>query len=346
VSKNHPAGLDDLLVGQGNVLTREQALAAGLSREAIREQLNRDRWQRIYPGIYAAFSGEIGRTSELWAAVLHAGAGAALSHETAAEADGLRRRACAAIHVTVPAGRHVLPVRGLVIHRTDRVIRTRHPARTPPRTRIEETVLDLTQAARTLDDACDWLCRACGGRFTTSDRILGAMALRKKLRWRADLTAVLSDVAGGAHSLLELRYLRQVGSAHGLPPAKRQHRVVRGRLTEYMDNVYDEYRVAVETDGLANHSVATRWLDIARDNAAAADGIITLRYNWSDITTSPCRIAAQVAAVLNSRGWPGTARRCGPACTAMPSPKPVTSNSSPASIKPTGTDGPARGRRP
>jgi hypothetical protein len=332
VTKNCPARLDDILMTQGNVLTRAQALAAGLSPEAIRERLSRGRWQRIYPGIYAAFTGQIGRTSELWAAVLHAGPGAALSHETAAEVDGLRRRECTAIHVTVPAARHVHPVRGLVIHRTDRVTRARHPTRTPPRTRIEETVLDLTQAARTLDDACDWLCRACGGRFTTSDRILGAMALRKKLRWRADLTAVLSDVADGAHSLLELRYVRQVQSAHGLPHAKRQKRAVRGKLTEYRDNVYDEYGVGVETDGMASHPVATRWLDISRDNAAAANGIVTLRYSWSDITTSPCQVAGQVAAVLNSRGWPGTARRCGPTCTVMSSLK--QSPATPASLAP------------
>jgi hypothetical protein len=319
MSGNYPAGLDNLAMAQEGMLAREQALAAGLSPAAIRERLSRGSWQRIYPGVYAAFTGKVIRNSELWAAVLHAGVGAALSHDTAADLYGLRKRECA-IHVTVPVGRRVLPVPGLVIHRTDRIARTRHPAKTPPRTRVEETVLDLTQAARTFDDAFDWLCRGCGGRLTTPDRILEAMALRKKVRWRAELTAALADVADGVHSVLELQYVRHVERAHGLPSARRQVKVVRGQRSEYRDNLYDEYGVAVETDGNASHPVEARWSDIARDNAAAVDGVLTLRYGWFNVTARPCYVAAQVAAVLNSRGWPGTPRRCGPTCSIAPLP--------------------------
>jgi len=319
MSGNYPAGLDNLAMTQDGMLAREQALAAGLSLAAIRERLSRGSWQRIYPGVYAAFTGKVIRSSELWAAVLHAGVGAALSHDTAAELDGLRKRECA-IHVTVPVERRVVPVSGLVIHRTDRIARTRHPAKMPPRTRVEETVLDLTQAARTFDEAFDWLCRGCGGRFTTPDRILEAMALRKKVRWRAELTAALAEVAGGVHSVLELQYVRHVERAHGLPSARRQVKVVRGQRSEYRDNLYDEYGVAVETDGSASHPVEARWSDIARDNAAAIDGVLTLRYGWFNVTTRPCYVAAQVAAVLNSRGWPGAPRRCGPTCSIAPLP--------------------------
>src|ERR1022692_18986 len=313
MSGSYPAGLDNLAMVQEGMLGREQALAAGLSLAAIRERLDRGSWQRIYPGVYATFTGTVIRSSELWAAVLHGGTGAVLSHDTAAELDGLRKRECA-IHVTVPVDRRVRPVPGLVIHRADRIGRARHPAKTPPRTRIEETVLDLTQAARSFDDAFDWLCRACGGRLTTPDRIAGAMALRKKLRWRAALTVALADVTDGVHSGLELCYVRHVERAHGLPRARRQVKVVRGLRSEYRDILYDDYGLVVETDGMASHPIEARWRDIARDNAAAADGVITLRYSWSNITARPCQVAAQVAAVLTTRGWPGSARRCGPAC--------------------------------
>jgi predicted transcriptional regulator of viral defense system/very-short-patch-repair endonuclease len=326
VSDSDVGELAELAEAQRGMVARQQALAVGLSPAAIRARLNRGRWQRIHPGIYATFSGEPNRTSLMWAAVLHAGPGAALSHETAAELDGLRRRSMAGerwcgaaehppLHVTVPAARHVLPVPGLVIHRTERVTRARHPARTPPRTRIEETVLDLTQAARTFDDAIDWLCRACAGRLTTADHVLAAMALRKKLRWRPELVAALADVADGAHSGLELRYARDVERAHRLPRARRQAKAMRGGRTQYQDNLYDDYGVAVETDGNIAHPGATRWHDIARDNAAAANGIITLRYSWSDVAADPCRVAAQVGEVLRGRGWSGPVRRCGPACS-------------------------------
>jgi hypothetical protein len=303
-----------LAIFQSGVLTRGQALELGLTRDAIRERLRHGRWQVIHPGVYACFTGIIGRHPALWAAVLHAGPGAALSHQTAAQLHGLSGCDHNPIHVTVPSARHPRPVRGLVIYRSDRVAATRHPARQPPRTRIEETVLDLAQAAWAFDDAFGWLCHACAERLTTPQRLRHAMAARKKLRWRADLTAALSEVRDGAHSVLEYRYVRDVERPHGLPSAQRQARTERAGRKEYRDNLYQDYGVAVETDGAAAHPESARWRDIARDNAAAVSGIITLRYSWSDVTTRPCRVAAEVAAVLGTRGWAGTPARCGPSC--------------------------------
>jgi very-short-patch-repair endonuclease len=72
--------------------------------------------------------------------------------------------------------------------------------------------------------------------------------------------------------------------------------------------------VAVELDGQASHPDERRWLDTRRDNAAIADGIVTLRYGWADVTERPCETARQIATVLSSRGWRGTLRRCGPDC--------------------------------
>jgi|CZLB01.1.fsa_nt_gi hypothetical protein len=122
------------------------------------------------------------------------------------ELDRLVREPVPLIHVTVPASRRVAPAPpGLIIHQSGRAFQARHPSRLPPRTRIEETVLDLAENARTLGDAFEWLFRACGGRHTTPERIRVAMEARQKLRWRAELTGALSDVADGVHSGLEHR---------------------------------------------------------------------------------------------------------------------------------------------
>ncbi len=91
--------------------------------------------------------------------------------------------------------------------------------------------------------------------------------------------------------------------------------MLRGSRSEYRDALYQEYQVAVETDGRIAHPAEARWADTHRDNAAAADGIITLRYGWSDVTTRPCFVAAEVGAVLAQRGWPGPVRSCGADCT-------------------------------
>jgi predicted transcriptional regulator of viral defense system len=107
----------------------------------------------MYRGGYATFSGEPARAGQLWAAVLRAGAGAALSHETAAELYGLARQPSHLIHVTVPADRRILPVPGLAVHTSAQITVARHPVLQPPRTRVEETVLDLADRAREFDDA-------------------------------------------------------------------------------------------------------------------------------------------------------------------------------------------------
>jgi very-short-patch-repair endonuclease len=297
---------------QRGVLARWQASDADWT--TVRSYLRSNRWRPLYRGVYATFTGEPPREAALWAAALRAGPQAVLSHETAAELDGLTSARSAVIHVTVPVNRHVDPIPGLRVHRSLRLAQARHPARMPPRTRIEETVLDLTQAARTLDVAFGWLCQACGSRLTTPDRLVAAVQLRPKLRWRDSLRDALSEISDGAHSLLEIRYVRDVERPHGLPRARRQARVTRGRGRIYLDNLLEQYRICVELDGQAAHPVAERWRDIQRDNASAADGILTLRYGWADVTRRPCRTAEQVATALRLRGWTGVPTPCGPGC--------------------------------
>jgi hypothetical protein len=267
----------------------------------------------MYTSVYAVFSGEPSREAALWAAALHAGQGAMLSFQTAAELATLTDHPSELIHVTVPSERHLERIPGVVLHRSDRAAQMLHPARTPPQTRVEETVLDLAGVAETVDDAYGWVARAVGRRLTTEARLRDAMESRGRLRWRRELDQALAQDAGGVHSVLEYRYLRDVERPHHLPQATRQARVRDHGQTEYRDILYEAYLVAVELDGRAAHPGDRRWPDIHRDNAAAATGVITLRYGWLEVTQHPCRVAAQVAKVLEYRGYKGF-RGCQPTC--------------------------------
>jgi predicted transcriptional regulator of viral defense system/very-short-patch-repair endonuclease len=300
---------------QHGLLSRRQALSLGADWNAIRARLRSSRWQQVYRGVYATFTGELGREASMWAALLRAGPEAILSHDSAAEMDGLKDRANGAIHIMVNESRKVPRTPGIVIHRSQRIWAAVHPSRIPPRTRVEETALDLAERAKTLDDAFSWLARACGGQLTTADRLRLTMDSRKKMRWRMDLAVALADIGDGVHSLLEYRYVRYVERAHGLPSAKRQAPVTIGGRRAYLDNLYQRYGVGTELDGSAAHPIAERWRDIHRDNAAAEAGIEILRYNGADVTGRPCQVAGQVAAVLRRHGWQPTLRRCGPHCT-------------------------------
>jgi very-short-patch-repair endonuclease len=295
---------------QHGVISRRQALAGGLSDEAVEAHLRACRWRTVFRGVYATFNGPLPRTSLLWAAVLRAGPGAVLSHETAAELLGLGPTGDGRIHISVPARRTPHPIPGVVIHRCARVGRSRHPTRTPPQTRIEETVVDLTQAARTIEEALGWLARAIGARLTTPARLSAAFAGRPRLRWRRPLHSAVEDVAQGCQSLPELTYLNTVERAHGLPTAHRQRRRERPGGSYYDDLSYERYRTLVELDGRAAHPSHARWRDMRRDNAAVVAGRHVLRYGLGDIVERPCDIATQVGRVLTRNGWRGRPQRC------------------------------------
>ena len=161
---------------QAGVISRQQALDAGFTEKAIKWRLRSGTWQRLHTGVYATFTGKPSREGRLWAAVLHVGPGAVLSHETAAEIHRLTDKQSTRIHVSVPAerrpGQHK-KIRGVVIHRSRGLVAEWQPPWHLPRTTVEDTVLDLIAAARTFDDAYGWV------------------------------TAALQDAADGVHSPLE-----------------------------------------------------------------------------------------------------------------------------------------------
>jgi hypothetical protein len=324
VAVHLPSPCQDLLDLQHGVIARWQLAQAGLNVRIADAQQHVGRWQPLYRGVYATFTGKPSRTAVLWAAVLRGGPGAALSYETAAELDGLIDKPGGCVHVTVGPPRQLTissqegwgQAPKIIIHRYGRLSEARHPARTPPRTRIEETVMDLIEASPDIDQALSWPITACGRRLTTGGLLLASMAARPRLRWRAELTGALTDIDGGIHSVLEWRYVRYVERPHRLPRAQRQAASRVGARTRYLDNHYREYGVAVELDGRAAHPAEARWRDIHRDNASAKAGIVTLRYSWADVTGEPCRVAAEVARVLQLHGWTGRPQGCGPRCAA------------------------------
>jgi very-short-patch-repair endonuclease len=293
---------------QAGILARRQAVSGGLSPEAIRVRMASGRWQRVYPGVLATFSGPLTRPAELWAAVLFAGPDAMLSHESAAELAGLIPDTLPPVHVSVPLSRRVIPPPGIVVHRSSYAVA--HPALRPPRTRIDDTLIDLTQSSADLEAAAGWLIRAVAARLTTTPRLREAIAARYRVRRRRELVAVLADVSEGCHSMLELRYLRRVERAHALPRGRRQHR--RGRWYDDVD--YAEFGVSIELDGRAAHPPESAFRDHRRDNAAVLVGSRVLRYGHADVARRPCTVAAEVAAVLRAAGWSGRPRGCGPTC--------------------------------
>jgi hypothetical protein len=311
-----PAEFRELLVRQEGVIGRSQAMEFGLSKDWVRQRIRGGQWQRLQHGVYATFTGEIKREAQLWAAILRAGPESVLSHQTAAELYGLTKLPSASIHLTVPAG--CKPAQfgrdpGVVVHRSRILDATRHPVLLPPRTRVDDTVLDLIEGMGAPADRYDLICRAIGGQLTTAARLRRALERRKRFRNRQEAEAALADAGRGAMSNLERWYLRGVERRHKLPVATRQARLRVGGGSIYLDNLYEAYLVCVELDGSAAHPAGEQWRDKRRDRRNLAAGqIVTMRFGYLDLSTerAQCQTAGEVARVLRARGpWVGV--RCG-----------------------------------
>jgi len=301
---------------QAGVVTRTQAHKSGLSDGAIDHRVATGRWKRIYPGVYATYSGPLPRQALLWAAVLCTGPGAVLSHQTAAEVQRLLDRPAPLIHLTVPPSRRVVPQAGMHIHTSLRTLADdRFPPGVLPQTLVDDTILDLIDQAETFDEVCALVTRAFGRRLTGEGRLRATAQRRQRLRWRADVDALITEAAYGTHSLLEYRYDRDVERAHGLPRSACQTPYTKLDGSKgFRDRSYQQYGVVVELDGASAHPEEERWTDRERDNHAAMLRKQTLRFGWKHVRHQTCDTALLTATVLMNHGWQGPPKPCSPSC--------------------------------
>ncbi|HET7736774.1 MAG TPA: type IV toxin-antitoxin system AbiEi family antitoxin domain-containing protein [Nocardioidaceae bacterium] len=305
--------MDEILQHQAGVISRRQALEAGLEPHDIKRHLRQRHWATVHPGVYVNHTGPLTWLQRAWAAVLFSWP-AALCGESAlraVEGPGRRGRDDRIVHVAV--GRHrsrVVPP-GVELHRMEHLGERALWNVGPPRLRYEEAVLDVAIGASTEFEAIAVLADAVQGRRTTAVRLRAALAGRPRASRRAWLDAVLEDVAAGTCSVLEHAYLVRVERGHGLPRGRRQSR---GDGPVYRDVEYDGGLV-VELDGRLFHDSARgRDRDFDRDLAAAVDGRDSVRLSWGQVYDRGCITAHRLGRLLQVRGWTGSVRACGPDC--------------------------------
>ena len=303
--------VDSIARPQAGAVSVSQLLGRGADRAWIRRQVDSHRWQRVYDGVVVTHGGPVPWRTRAWAALLHAGPGAVLSHKSAAYLHDFGTQPPRTIDVSIPHGRRVVAVPGVVVRR--RALMPPSGGR-PARTWRGDTVVDLAAGARSEDDAIAWICAGvrAGARLL---EITDALARRTRVPNRRVLDELLAEAAAGVESALERRYHRDVGRSHGLPPAELQVREVVCDLWIRADCVYRGLGVRVELDGALAHPQGRTDADTWRDNAVVlTHGEVTLRYRWRHVAVTPCATAVQVAAALTVGGWRGRARPCGPDC--------------------------------
>ncbi|MCF6376394.1 hypothetical protein L2K70_02140 [Nocardioides KLBMP 9356] len=316
--------LAELLAAQDGVVSRAQALRAGLEPHDVRRLVRRRDLTPMHPGVLVDHTGDPTWVQRAWGAVLAcatpgaisgsdlAAALAGASAMRAADGPGRAEANAAPIVVAIPRERRVVAPTGVRVVRTYGLDERVRWNLGPPRMAYDHAALDVAMEARSDFDAIGAVSRAVQSRHTTALRMMATLAERKRARRREFLEDVLRDVATGTCSVLEHGFLTLVERPHGLPAAERQLRVGTASGIVYRDASYGER--LVELDGRLWHDTALqRDKDFERDLDAAVAGMGTVRLTWGQVFDRPCSTAAKLSRLLVLDGWP-PARPCASGC--------------------------------
>lgn len=292
---------------QDGVVSRRQALAAGLLDSDLRRLLRRRELAVVHPGVYVDHTGPLTVSQRTWAAVLHAEP-AALYGAWALHVPGERPPA-GDVQVAVDEARRPRPLPGVKVRRVVDLAPQVLWNTSPPRQRIEEALLSVCHDAPDELAAIATLADAVQARRTTPRRLALALDNRIRIARRPLLRGVITDLAEGTGSVLEHGYLTRVERAHRLPRGRRQASL--SGLRAQNDVRYEVANVLVELDGLEFHTLTRdRYRDLERDIAATLAGYSTVRLGWGQVFGSPCRTAARLGVLLQQRGWQGVPQAC------------------------------------
>ena len=272
------------------MVTHAQLLALGVSEGRVESWVRRGRLFRRHKGVYAVGRPALDRHGEWLAAVWACGAGAVLSHITAAELHGMAVETAGVVHVSTT--RDIASRPGLVVHRT------RH---LDPEDVVTLGLLPVTRQPRTLVDLADVLPYTELRGIADGLRRLDLAALRAaqdrapNRRGAARVARLLDSERRRTRSELERRYLRFC-SAHGLPRPEATNVRVAGHE---VDALHAGARLAVELDGRAHHERRAQMrADRRRDAELRLAGLRVVRLVWEQLDASDAAATRRLLAAL------------------------------------------------
>lgn len=304
------------------VITRRQAIKRGVTLAQQRHRLGRGDWQRIFDGVFATHAGQVTYRERLLAATLARGPGAVVTLECALNLWGLTDREPPIITLAEPASTHrVRELPGVRVSRRRRLTTARRHG--IPVTSLAQTLIDLA-ATMPIDDLIALVSRAVATHKVTVAALREELGRHPLHPRRTLLAEVLAAAEDGLESVAEVRYVRDVEDAHGLPRMERQvpldAEAVRDGRSRRLDFRDRKRGLGVEIDGELWHR-DRQAADRAKDRAVAGRGETMLRAGWYEVLQSPCAVAADVAVAQIARGWTGRPKRCSPECRILEDPR-------------------------
>lgn len=298
--KRRRLALERFARGQGDVLSRRQLYARGLTRGEVRAELKARRWQRF--GDQCVRTGPGDRTSFWWRALFEVGPRAVLDGVTALQAAGLTTISENLIHIAVPKSANPRPCRGVRVHETRRYREEDVVGDGIPRMRPPTAAVHAALWARSNNQAALFIVAPVQQGLVAVSELADAVALVHRHPRRKLLRQLVQDVDEGVESIGERDFARAC-RRRGFPKPTRQEmrRLPSGRV--FYDVTWEQYRVRVELDGLQHLRVELAGQDALKQNAATIAGDRVLRIPFFAFRADPEPYLDQVEAALRAGGW-------------------------------------------
>jgi len=312
MSPRHPAGPESAqarvlakMADQYGLVSRSQALKAGMKHHQIDDRLRGGHWVRAARGVFRHAAVTATPRSELLAVCIAHDALA--SHRSAAAVHGIDGYWLDRVEVVVAAGR-VKRIPGARLHHSCQMKLARPTVRDEiPVTGLSRTVLDLAGVVSPgrLERTIDAVLR--DRRLRLSD-LWGVLAAHSKpgRNGCAALRAALQARSGeGGVPLSEWsRMVADLLADLGLPRPAFEHRILAedGSLVAQVDLAYPAERLAIELDSVRWHLNMKSFVeDPRRRNRTLLAGWTVLTFTWDDYAKRPEALCAAVAEALRQR---------------------------------------------
>jgi hypothetical protein len=285
---------------QDHVISRQQALAAGMSKEALRHRLRRGGpWQRLLPGVYLTVTGVPTADQREMAALLFAGPGSVITGLAALRREGVRARDNGLIAVLIPAGRKRRSVGFVHVARTTRMPGQVVAIGARQYAMPDRAVADAARGMTSLTDVRTLVAAAVQARRCRID-MLTAELIRGPARGSTRLRLALAEVAAGIRSGAE-GDLRDLLMRSHIPAPMFNPLLydAAGGLVASPDAWWPDAGVAAEVDSREWHLAPDDWqLTMARHAAMTAHGILVLHFSPKQIRNEPGDIIPRITAAL------------------------------------------------
>jgi len=286
---------------QRDLITRPQALAAGLTDQILRRRVSiNGRWQIVLPGIYLSHSGGLTAAQRETAAALYAGEDCVLTGLVALLAQGMRAPRSALVDVLIPAAKRRQSV-GFV-----RIVRTTN---VPERPRLfggiryanaARAVADAVRGQTDMDFVRSVVAGAVQQRKCTVPQLAAELRTGPK-QGSAGLRAALAEVAEGIRSVAE-GDLRKLIKKAGLPEPMYNPRLFVGEdFLASPDVWWPDAGAAGEVDSREWHFSPVDWeRTLARHDRMSAHGILVLHFSPRRIRSDPGGVVAEIRNALEN----------------------------------------------